>query len=131
MRLVSAVLLLPAIIAACATDPPATEVIGPDTVSAAAVPALSSTVYQRPTIDVGLRAADSLLDILLRRQIAVVDLWAPMTTTPCASICASTNVIVSLEVPDDRIRQYGFDTSANGQCLNCGIDRFVHFHVER
>jgi hypothetical protein len=117
-----------AVLSGCSTEPGGTAIFGPDTVTSASVPALAASVYQRPTVDT---PADSLLDVLLRRQIDVLDLWAPIGGTPCMAACATANIIVALQAPDDRMRQYGFDTTAGWMCINCGIDRFIHYRVVR
>lgn len=124
--------LIPIVLATligCTTEPDGSALIGPDTVTAASVPPLSARVYQRPMA--AQYAVDSLLDVLRRRQIDVLDLWSPLGFSPCRAMCATANVIVALGATDDRMRQYGFDTSAGGMCINCGVERFIHYRVAR
>lgn len=119
--------LLCLVVASCTTSPDGPIITR--TVGASHPPELSTelSVYQKP----GATNLDSLLAAFLNAQILVVDIWNPLGGSPCRAMCASENVIVRLVYPDWRMREHGFDSDPGWMCINCGIDQFEHYHVQR
>jgi hypothetical protein len=112
-------------VAACGLGPGDVEILGPDSLTRA--PQLSATVYQRPG---GVGTGDSVVVRLVFAGLPVTDVWVPESYSPCMIPNGSENTIVQLSAADDRMFEHGFDTSARGFVLNCGV-RLLHYTVRR